>query len=288
MKKIFALILVLAMAFSFAACSKTAEEENVDTNDTKNEQAADKNKDDQSTESKNDTNLPEEEDESITEDIPAEKPEIEKEEASEEKPEDETEEKPEQKPEVKPEVKPEEKPEVKPEEKPEVVPEEKPVVKPEEKPDVKPQEKPEVKPQEKPEEKPETSGSVGQTLLADFKSKAPSSSSALSLAEEIVANPVIEFAGGAMPVEPGYLTGFDNVEITGFKEGAMFAPMIGSIPFVGYVFELENAADTANFIKTLEDNANLRWNICVTADEMVSGSVGNRVFFVMAPISFGA
>jgi len=144
-------------------------------------------------------------------------------------------------------------------------------------------------PGEKPEEqKPEapTSSSVGNTLLKEFNEKAASANSVLELAETLVQNPIIQFMGGAMEVTEGYLSGFDNVEIKGFKSGAMFAPMIGSIPFVGYVFELENAADTTNFIKTLEDNANLRWNICVTADEMVSGSVGNRVFFVMAPISF--
>ena len=176
----------------------------------------------------------------------------------------------------------------------EKLPENKPV---ENKPaeDKKPENKPaenkpvEDLPSEKPEEqKPEapTSNSVGNTLLKEFNEKAASANSVLELAETLVQNPIIQFMGGAMEVEEGYLSGFDNVEIKGFKSGAMFAPMIGSIPFVGYVFELENAADTANFIKTLEDNANLRWNICVTADEMVSGSVGNRVFFVMAPISF--
>ena len=146
-------------------------------------------------------------------------------------------------------------------------------------------------PSEKPEEqKPEApaSNSVGNTLLKQFNEKASSAASVLELAETLIQNPIIQFMGGAMEVEEGYLSGFDNVEIKGFKSGAMFAPMIGSIPFVGYVFELENAADTATFIKTLEDNANLRWNICVTAEEMVSGSVGNRVFFVMAPISFDA
>ena len=36
----------------------------------------------------------------------------------------------------------------------------------------------------------------------------------------------------------------------------------------------------------LKANANLRWNICTTADEMVAGSVGNKVFFVMCPTEF--
>ena len=148
--------------------------------------------------------------------------------------------------------------------------------------------KPEEKPQEEPKQEEPSSSSVGNVLLKDFKAKAASATSMQELAQSLIENPIIQFMGGAMEIEEGYLSGFDNVEIKGFKSGAMFAPMIGSIPFVGYVFELENEAAVPNFIKTLEDNANLRWNICVTADEMVSGSVGNKVFFVMAPVSFDA
>ena len=88
-----------------------------------------------------------------------------------------------------------------------------------------------------------------------------------------------------MPVEEGLLSGFDNAEIKGFKKGAVFMPMIGSIAFVGYVFELESASETSAFISMLKKNANPRWNICVEADETVAGSYGNKVFFVMCPKS---
>ena len=188
--------------------------------------------------------------------------------------------------EEKPETKPEAKPETTPEAKPEVKPETKPEAKPETKPETKPEAKPEVKPEPAPEPQPETNKSVGNTLLADFKAKASSSSSALSIAEGLLGNSVIKFSGGAMPVEPGYLTGFGNTEITGFKEGAMFAPMIGTIPFVGYVFILEDFANASSFISTLKSSADLRWNICTSADEMITGNVGNKVFFVMSPITF--
>jgi len=169
--------------------------------------------------------------------------------------------------------------------------EEKPAVKPETKPETKPEVKPETQPEEKPEVKPETkpeaSKTVGNTLLSDFKAKAGSHSSAVSLAEALVANSVLQNINcGAMAVEPGFLTGFDNAEIKGFKEGAMFAPMIGTIPFVGYVFTLEDGVNASDFISTLKSSANLRWNICTTADEMVAGSSGNKVFFVMSPKSF--
>ena len=142
------------------------------------------------------------------------------------------------------------------------------------------EEKPSLPEQDKP-----TETSLGNTLLSLFNSKASSDMSALSIAEALVTSPSISFSGMAMPVEEGLLSGFDNNEIKGFKSGAMFAPMIGSIPFVGYVFELENGADAASFISNLRKSANLRWNICVEAEEMVTGSKGNKVFFVMCPKS---
>ncbi len=168
----------------------------------------------------------------------------------------------------------------KPAEKPQTL--EKPAEKPVEQPQQKPAEKPVEKPAETPAETP-VATTLGKTLLADFKTKATSGMSVQEIADGLLANPAIKFGGGAMPVEEGLLSGFDNAEIKGFKSGVMFAPMIGSIPFVGYVFELGNAADAPSFIANLEKNANRRWNICVEADEMVTGSAGNKVFFVMCP-----
>ncbi|MBE7053353.1 MAG: hypothetical protein E7391_03660 [Ruminococcaceae bacterium] len=135
---------------------------------------------------------------------------------------------------------------------------------------------------ESPKKEEVSSSTLGNALLADFKAKA-SSMDVLPLAEALLTNPQIKFMGGAMEVEEGLLSGFDNAEITGFKKGAVFMPMIGSIPFIGYVFELENASDVNTFISTLKSNANKRWNVCVEAEEMIAGSVGNKVFFVMCP-----
>ena len=77
-----------------------------------------------------------------------------------------------------------------------------------------------------------------------------------------------------------------NEEIHGFSKGAMFGPMIGTIPFIGYIFEVDANTDVAEFVNTLKTNANLRWNICTEADEMAVEAVGNLVFFVMAPAEF--
>lgn len=88
----------------------------------------------------------------------------------------------------------------------------------------------------------------------------------------------------ASPNENGelYLQGFGNYNFAGLdtEKSAIFLPMIGSA-FVGYIFELPDGTDAESFIKTLEENANLRWQICVSAEQMVVGSVGNKVFFVM-------
>ena len=127
--------------------------------------------------------------------------------------------------------------------------------------------------------------SMGQALLKDFTDRvnAEPELGAEELAKALLENPVIEFAGDALPVEPGLLTGFGNAEITGFAQGAMFAPMIGTIPFVGYVFVLDEGADAEAFVQTLKDNADPRWNICTEADETIAEHVGNTVFFVMCP-----
>ena len=128
--------------------------------------------------------------------------------------------------------------------------------------------------------------SPANTLKAEFVELAKGGESALQIAEKLVTNKIIPFAGGAMEIEPGLLSGFDNYEVKGFKSGAVFMPMIGSSAFVGYVFELEAGADANAFVNELTTNANPRWNICVAAEETVTAVEGNMVFFCMSPLSF--
>lgn len=91
-----------------------------------------------------------------------------------------------------------------------------------------------------------------------------------------------DFSGyncGSIEVEEGFLDGFDD-EIKGFKKGWKFSPMIGTIPFVNYIFE----TDDAEALKaTLLSKANPRWNICTEAAETVCVTSGNYVFFTMCP-----
>ena len=131
--------------------------------------------------------------------------------------------------------------------------------------------------------------SLGGLLWAAFDAAVAANPAATAeeLANVLSANENIPFSSIAMPVEPGYLAGF-NVEITEFDKAAKYEAVIGSIPFIGYVFDLAEGADVAAFITTLEENYNLRWVICNPADQAVIGSKGNHVFFVMCPDISGA
>ena len=135
----------------------------------------------------------------------------------------------------------------------------------------------------------EVSGdTVGTMLAEEFHALKTENAeiTAQEMADAILANPMIQFAGATMEVEAGLLTGFGNAEITGFNSGVMFAPMIGSIPFVGYVFTLEDGTDAGDFMKLLSENADPRWNICVEAEETIIENADNMVFFVMCPSQF--
>ena len=132
-------------------------------------------------------------------------------------------------------------------------------------------------------------GSWGETLWEAFETTMNDNPSAtavdaafmVSMHESIPAEAMF----GSAEIMPGLLSGFDNYEVTGFKSGAMFGPMMGSIAFVGYVFELEEGADVEGFMTSLSENSNPRWNICVEADQTVVGAYNNMVFFLMCPNS---
>ncbi len=128
--------------------------------------------------------------------------------------------------------------------------------------------------------------SAAQTLLNVFYNEigANPEATAEELANAVVAHESIQFMPMVMTAEEGYLAGFNN-EIKGFESGATFAPGIATIPFVGYIFKLADGADVEAFKATLKAEANLRWNICTEAEEMVCENVGNTVFFLMCPVS---
>lgn len=126
---------------------------------------------------------------------------------------------------------------------------------------------------------------LGDQLQSAFleAAEADPGQSAMDAVSALMGSPALSFGPVTAEVEPGLLTGFGNTEITGFEQGVMFAPMIGSIPFVGYVFRVAADADAQALAGLLEENADPRWNICTEADQTVVAVSGSLVFFVMCP-----
>ena len=131
---------------------------------------------------------------------------------------------------------------------------------------------------------PDENSKVSEHIVYDFKNNVDMS--AQELADHLLANEALLFMGMSMPVEEGLLTGFDNFEVKGFDEGVMFGPAIGTIPFIGYVFDLADDTDVDKFMQDIRDNANLRWNICTEADELVVENKGDTVIVIMTPEKF--
>lgn len=135
----------------------------------------------------------------------------------------------------------------------------------------------------KEEAAPPVPDTMGGKLLSEFYDIVDfGETDPLAIAEKLLQSEVIEFEGMAMEMEPGYLMGFSQ-EIQGFEKAAVFSPMIGSIPFVGYVFALADSSETDAFCAMLKENADMRWNICTEAEELVCEGFGDIVFFVMCP-----
>ena len=130
-------------------------------------------------------------------------------------------------------------------------------------------------------------GTMGASLWNTFVTAAQDDPTmeADAMASKLLEDPTVTFSGGVSPVESEaeYFAGFGEYKITGYERAVMFAPMIGSIPFVGYVFDLEEGTDPQTFIASLTDNADPGWNVCVRAEQTVAGAVGRRVLFVMCP-----
>lgn len=129
----------------------------------------------------------------------------------------------------------------------------------------------------------EINDDMGKGMISQFKElmAEDANTSTDAIGNALCENSMFEMAMAAMPVEEGLLTGFDDAEIKGFKEGTMFSPIIGSIPFVGYIFRVDDETNVSDFVNELKEKANLRWNICTEADQMLVTNVDKTVLFVM-------
>ena len=124
---------------------------------------------------------------------------------------------------------------------------------------------------------------VAQTLGRQFESEIETEKDIEKVAKKIAENEILEISVDASQVKSGdYLSGFQK-EIKDFKNAYVIRPMIGTIPFIAYIFEVENSSE---FAEELKSSADLRWNICTEADEMHVVVRGDYVFFVMSPKNF--
>ncbi len=131
--------------------------------------------------------------------------------------------------------------------------------------------------------------SVAAMYVAAFREIAADKSlTALAMAEMFSEKVSAPMMLGAMDMtEAEYFPGFaEDFVVEGYEDAATYMPMIGSIPFVSYIFVLSEDADAEAFADSLEANANPGWNICVTADETAVDVVDNVVFFIMCPATF--
>lgn len=128
--------------------------------------------------------------------------------------------------------------------------------------------------------------SLASRLVDDFKTMldADNMMGGRALVNELLKSDRLSFESKVTDVQPGKLTGFKG-EITGFKEGVMFAPTKSDLPFIGYVFTLEDETDVESFVSMLKKNADVEWNETAKADEMMAEGLGKMVFFVMSPKS---
>ena len=128
---------------------------------------------------------------------------------------------------------------------------------------------------------------IGQRLAEDFKAllNPEKLMGARAMAEELLKGDYLTFDHATTDVQPGKLKGFGDAEITGFKEGVMFEAKKDEVPFLAYVFTLEEETDAETFMTNLKAKANPQWNSKVKADEMFTERSEKQVFFVMSPKS---
>ena len=113
--------------------------------------------------------------------------------------------------------------------------------------------------------------------LESFENSIENANKIEEIADNLINLKLTNFDLVPMSVEPGYLNGFTK-DITSFDHGVMMSPLIGTIPFVSYVFV---TSDAESLVKELSENYDLRWNICTEAENFGIASYQDYVFVIM-------
>ncbi len=93
----------------------------------------------------------------------------------------------------------------------------------------------------------------------------------------------IEFKGSAKEIDEGYLDGIINYKVTDFKNGAMIKANKTKIPFIGYLFEVDQSTDTQLFIENLKTNADKQYKTLLDDEDIYIEKENNIIFFLICP-----
>lgn len=124
---------------------------------------------------------------------------------------------------------------------------------------------------------------IAITLRDQFNEEIKNDKDLESVANKLAKNDAIKVMLNVETMgKKDYISGF-KTEIKDFKSAVTIRPMISTIPFIAYIFEVEKPEE---FAEKLKSNADLRWNVCTEADELEVSVVDNYVFIVMSPKNF--
>ena len=104
--------------------------------------------------------------------------------------------------------------------------------------------------------------------------------------EAIRINPEIVFMTEISAINEGMLLGFGDNSISGFTEGVMLKPTIPTIPFVAYIFSVDDSQNVEEFARNLSVCVELKWNEVEEADDITVSIAGQYVFCVISKYYF--
>lgn len=88
-----------------------------------------------------------------------------------------------------------------------------------------------------------------------------------------------------MPVEDlSFLSGLTEVP-AGIGEAYLYQPGMMGQAYIGYLFRLTEGTDIEAFKTALKEKADLRWNICTSANTIICENYGDTVFFSMMVVA---
>ena len=71
----------------------------------------------------------------------------------------------------------------------------------------------------------------------------------------------------------------------GIGEAYLYQPGMMGQAYIGYIFRLADGTDIEAFKTALKEKADLRWNICTSANTIICENYGDTVFFSMMVVA---